>query len=119
MNKVEGLIKDAESLCRKTEKAFNDIQKDCWDGEDTATLLKSIKFFKAILIAKNNIVDLSEVWHDLSEPAYKDGYVLLCHHSKFIESVSSGQVVWGGNIFPNAKYAYLDDLIPKVEECRT
>ena len=116
MDRVEGLIKEAEGLCRKTEKAFKDIQKDCWDGEDTATLLKSIKFFKAILIAKNNIVDLSEVWHDLSEPAYKGGYVLLCDHPKFIETVEPGQVIWGGKICPNAKYAFFYDLIPKVED---
>ena len=124
---MKELIEEAEKLYKQIDKAQVHLinarlQKD-EEGKKSAisemetAMCNVMQMLKYFIERKDNIVDLSEVWHDLSEPAYKGGYVLLCDHPKFIETVEPGQVIWGGKICPNAKYAFYYDLIPKVEDC--
>ena len=123
---MKELINMAEELCKQIDKAqvhlvdarlHNDRKGKKSAITEMETAMDNVSLLlKCLIKRKDNIVDLSEVWHDLSEPAYKGGYVLLCDHPKFIETVEPGQVVWGGKICPNAKYAFYYDLIPKVED---
>ena len=123
---MKELINMAEELCKQIDKAqvhlinarlHNDRKGKKSAISEMETAMDNVSLLlKCLIKRKDNIVDLSEVWHDLSEPAYKGGYVLLCDHPKFIETVEPGQVIWGGKICPNAKYAFYYDLIPKVED---
>ena len=123
---MKELINVAEELCKQIDKAqvhlinarlHNDRKGKKSAITEMETAMDNVSLLlKCLIKRKDNIVDLSEVWHDLSEPAYKGGYVLLCNHPKFIETVEPGQVIWGGKICPNAKYAFYYDLIPKVED---
>ena len=123
---MKELINVAEELCKQIDKAqvhlinarlHNDRKGKKSAITEMETAMDNVSLLlKCLIKRKDNIVDLSEVWHDLSEPAYKGGYVLLCDHPKFIETVEPGQVIWGGKICPNAKYAFFYDLIPKVED---
>ena len=123
---MKELINMAEELCKQIDKAqvhlinarlHNDRKGKKSAITEMETAMDNVSLLlKCLIKRKDNIVDLSEVWHDLSEPAYKGGYVLLCDHPKFIETVEPGQVIWGGKICPNAKYAFYYDLIPKVED---
>ena len=123
---MKELINVAEELCKQIDKAqvhlidarlHNDRKGKKSAITEMETAMDNVSLLvKCLIKRKDNIVDLSEVWHDLSEPAYKGGYVLLCDHPKFIETVEPGQVIWGGKICPNAKYAFYYDLIPKVED---
>ena len=123
---MKELINMAEELCKQIDRAqvhlvdarlHNDRKGKKSAITEMETAMDNVSLLlKCLIKRKDNIVDLSEVWHDLSEPAYKGGYILLCDHPKFIETVEPGQVVWGGKICPNAKYAYYYDLIPKVED---
>ena len=123
---MKELIEEAESLYKQIDKAqvhlinarlHNDRKGKKSAISEMETAMDNVSLLlKCLIKRKDNIVDLSEVWHDLSEPANKGGYVLLCDHPKFIETVEPGQVIWGGKICPNAKYAFFYDLIPKVED---
>ena len=123
---MKELINMAEELCKQIDKAqvhlvdarlHNDRKGKKSAITEMETAMDNVSLLlKCLIKRKDNIVDLSEVWHDLSEPAYKGGYVLLCDHPKFIETVEPGQVIWGGKICPNAKYAFYYDLIPKIED---
>ena len=120
MNK---LIEEAENLYKQIGKAQVHLinarlQKD-EEGKKSAisemetTMCNAIQLLTCLVEHKDNIVDLSEVWHNITEPADRNGHVLLSNHPKYIEMASQGQKIWGESICKRAKYAYLKDLLPK------
>ena len=123
MNK---LIKEAEELYKQIDKAqvylINARLNDDEEGKKSAisemetAMCNAMQLLKCLIERKDNIVDLSEVWHDITEPADRNGYVLLANHPKFIDMASQGQKIWGYSTCKGAKYAYLEDLLPKGGE---
>lgn len=123
MNK---LIEEAENLYKQIDKAqvhlINARLKKDEEGKKSAisemetAMCNASQFLKCIIDRKDNIVDLSEVWHNITEPADRNGHVLLSNHPKYIEMASQGQKIWGESICKRAKYAYLKDLLPKGGE---
>ncbi len=123
MNK---LIEEAESLYKQIDKAqvhlINARLNNDDEGEKSAisemetAMCNAMQLLKCLIERKDNIVDLSEVWHDITEPADRNGHVLLSNHPKYIEMASQGQKIWGESICKGAKYAYLKDLLPKGGE---
>lgn len=123
---MEELIKEVKWLYFQIENTQEKLVKSRLrneeDNKHTALIeletemCATLQLLKCILERKDNIVDLGEVWHDITEPAERNGYVLLSKHSKFIEWAIQGQKIWGENICKGAKYAYLEDLLPKGGE---
>ena len=123
MNK---LIKEAEELYKKIDKAqvhlINARLDNDEEGKKSAisemetAMCNTMQLLKCFIDRKDNIVDLGEVWHDITEPADRNGYVLLANHPKFIDMASQGQKIWGYSTCKGAKYAYLEDLLPKGGE---
>ena len=120
------LIEEAERLRRQIDEAQVHLinarlQKD-EEGKKSAisemetTMCNAIQLLTCLVERKDNIVDLSEVWHNITEPADRNGYVLLANHPKFIDMASQGQKIWGYSTCKGAKYAYLEDLLPKGGE---
>ena len=123
---MEELIKEAEGLYWKIDKVVWNLIATR-ENNDKEGKIKAIsemetamcdtqQFLKCLIERKDNIVDLSEVWHDITEPADRNGHVLLSNHPKYIEMASQGQKIWGESICKGAKYAYLKDLLPKGGE---
>ena len=123
MNK---LIKEAERLYKQIDKAqvhlINARLNNDEEGEKSAiyetetAMCSAMQLLKCLIERKDNIIDLGEVWHDITEPADRNGHVLLSNHPKYIEMASQGQKIWGESICKRAKYAYLKDLLPKGGE---
>ena len=125
MTKQE-LIKEAERLYKQIDEIQLDLikshldesegQKEKATDEMETAMCAVFQFLKCIIERKDNIVDLSEVWHNITEPADRNGYVLLANHPKFIDMASQAQKIWGYSTCKGAKYAYLEDLLPKGGE---
>lgn len=123
---MEELIKEAERLYKQIDKIQLDLIKFRLDvceeqkwkaiSEMETIMCDVFQFLKCLIDRKDNIVDLGEVWHDITEPTERKGYVLLCKHPKFIEKAIQGQKIWGEDICKGAKYAYLEELFPKGGE---
>ena len=123
---MEELIKEAEELYKNIDVTQSHLIKARLDKDRIREHLELIgletivfdvkQLLKCIIERKGNIVDLGEVWHDITEPADRNGHVLLSNHPKYIEMASQGQKIWGENICKRAKYAYLKDLLPKGGE---
>ena len=120
------LIEEAESLYKQIDKAqvhlVNARLNNDEEGKKSAisemetAMCNAMQLLKCLIERKDNIVDLSEVWHNITEPADRNGYVLLANHPKFIDMASQGQKIWGYSTCKGAKYAYLEDLLPKGGE---
>ena len=123
---MEELIKEAEKLYKDIDETQSHLIKARLNKDKIREHLELIgletivfdvkQLLKCIIDRKDNIVDLSEVWHDITEPADRNGYVLLANHPKFIDMASQGQKIWGYSTCKGAKYAYLEDLLPKGGE---
>ena len=120
---MKELIEEAESLYKQIDKAQvhlinarlnnNEEGKKSAISEMETAICNAMQLLKCFIERKDNIVDLSEVWHDITEPAERNGYILLANHPKFIDMVIQGQKIWGYSTCKGAKYAYLEYLLPK------
>lgn len=123
---MKELIKEAESLYKQIDKSqvhlINARRNNDEEGKKSAisemetAMCNAMQLLKCFIDSKDNIVDLREVWHNITEPADRNGHVLLSNHPKYIEMASQGQKIWGESICKRAKYAYLKDLLPKGGE---
>lgn len=123
---MKELINVAEELCKQIDKAqvhlINARLSNDEEGKKSAisemetAMCNTMQLLKCFIEHKDNLVDLSEVWHNITEPADRNGHVLLSNHPKYIEMASQGQKIWGESICKGAKYAYLKDLLPKGGE---
>ena len=127
---MKELIKEAERLYWQIDKVIwnliatrenNDEEgkKKAVSDMETA-MCGTQQFLKCIIDHKDNIVDLSEVWHDITEEP-KLGYWFVGQigetaYDTFISSIEGERMRnWfdGCNI---KRWAYLDDLLPKGGE---
>ena len=113
MNK---LIKVAEELSKQIDELQRKLASNLSD-DDNGTLLRTESFMLNIINHKDNIVDLREVWHDITEEPKLDSWFLgqigKRSYDTYISAIEGKKMIeWfdGCNI---KRWAYIDDLLPK------
>ena len=124
------LIKEAENLYEKIDNAqvhlinarLNNDEEDKKSAisEMETAMCNAMQLLKCFIDRKDNIVDLSEVWHDITEEpqigAWFVGQIGETAYDTFISSIQEKRMSnWlaGCNI---NRWAYIDDLLPKGGE---
>ena len=127
---MEELIKEAERLYQQIDKIQLDLIKSRLDesegqkakatDEMETAMCAVFQFLKCILERKDNIVDLSEIWHDITEEpklgAWLVGQIGETAYDTFISAIEGKRMSeWfdGCNI---KRWAYIKDLLPKGGE---
>ena len=127
---MKELIEEAESLYKQIDKAQVHLinarlQKD-EEGKKSAisemetAMCDVSRLLKCLIDRKDNIVDLSEIWHDITEEpklgAWFVGQIGETAYDTFISAIQGKRMSnWfeGCNI---QRWAYIDDLLPKGGE---
>ena len=123
MNK---LIEVAEELYKQIDKAqvhlINARLSNDEEGKESAisemetAMCNAMQLLKCFIDRKDNIVDLSEVWHNTDEES-KDGWIVL--QNKYdeydifvgeLETILPKEWFYTNNI---GRWAYVKDLLPK------
>lgn len=121
------LIKDAEKLYEKIDKAqvhlinarLNNDEEDKKSAisEIETAMCNAMQLLKCFIDRKDNIVDLSKVWHYITEEpkigAWFVGQIGETAYDTFISSIQGKRMSnWlaGCNI---KRWSYIDDLLPK------
>ena len=123
MNK---LIEEAERLYKKIDKAqvhlvnarLNNDEEDKKSAisEMETAMCNTMQLLKCFIDRKDNIVDLSEVWHNIDEEA-KVGWIIgqnkYDEYDIFVgelETILPKEWLYTNNI---GRWAYVKDLLPK------
>ena len=127
---MKELINVAEELYKQIDKAQMHLinarlQKD-EEGKKSAipemetAMCNASQLLKCFIDRKDNIVDLSEIWHDITEEpklgAWLVGQIGETAYDTFISAIEGkrmSELFDGYNI---KRWAYLDDLLPKGGE---
>ena len=124
---MKELIKEAEKLYEKIDNAqvhlinarLNNDEEDKKSAisEMETAMCNAMQLLKCFIDRKDNIVDLSEVWHDITEEpqigAWFVGQIGETAYDTFISSIQEKRMsnwIAGCNI---KRWAYIDDLLPK------
>ena len=124
------LIKEAEELYKHIDKAqvhlINARLKNDEEGKKSAisemetAVCNAMQLLKCFIDRKDNIVDLSEVLHDITEEpqigAWFVGQIGQTAYDTFISSIQGKRM---SNLFDGCnikRWAYIDDLLPKGGE---
>lgn len=124
---MKELIKEAESLYKQIDNAqvhlVNARLNNDEEGKKSAisemetAMCNTMQLLKCFIEHKDNLVDLSEVWHDITkEPkigAWFVGQIGETAYDTFISSIQGKRMSnWlaGCNI---KRWSYIDDLLPK------
>ena len=127
---MKELIEEAERLYKKIDKAQvhlinarlnNDEEgKKLAISEMETAMCDVSRLLKCFIERKDNIVDLSEVWHDITEEPKLDSWFLgqigKRSYDTYISAIEGKKMIeWfdGCNI---KRWAYIDDLLPKGGE---
>ena len=128
--KMKILIEEADRLRRQIDKAQVHLinarlQKD-EEGKKSAisemetTMCNAIQLLTCLVERKDNIVDLGEVWHDITEEPKLNSWFLgqigKRSYDTYISAIEGKRMrEWfdGCNI---KRWAYIDDLLPKGGE---
>ena len=121
------LIKEAEKQYKQIDKAqvhlINARLNNDEEGNKSAisemetAMCNAMQLLKCFIDRKDNIVDLSKVWHDITEEpkigAWFVGQIGETAYNTFISSIQGKRMSnWlaGCNI---KRWSYIDDLLPK------
>ena len=127
---MEELIKETEKLYKQIDKAqvhlINARINNDKEGKKSAisemetAMCNTMQLLKCFIERKDNIVDLSKVWHDITEEPKLDswfiGQIGEAAYDTFIAHLQGKRMrEWfdGCNF---KRWAYLDDLLPKGGE---
>ena len=133
---MKELIEEAEKLHKQIDKAqvhlinarLNNDEEDKKSAisEMETAMCNAMQLLKCFIERKDNIVDLSEVWHDTTEKPDGgkvvlidtcDGYIARTLASRSDEKwrCLAGIEKWRSfvDIYIVKRWAYLDDLLPK------
>ena len=109
INVAERLYKQLDDLREKLAPNLN--------SDDNQILLRAECFMLNVIKRKDNIVDLSEVWHDINiVPSNNKGIIYLTKKGKIgvIKAIKSDKWDWYvADKYSIIKWAYIDDLLPK------
>ena len=123
---MKGLIKEAEEIYNQIDKAQvhlinarlnnDDEGKKSAISEMETAMCNTMRLLKCFIERKDNIVDLSEVWHNIDEES-KPGWIIMQNkYDEFdfiiMELECTLQKSW---FYTNTigRWAYLSDLLPK------
>ena len=124
------MIEEAENLYKQIDKAQVHLinarlQKD-EKGKESAisemetAMCNAMQLLKCFIDRKDNIVDLSEVWHDINiVPSNNKGIIYLTKKGKIgvIKAIKSNNWDWYvADKYSIIKWAYVDDLLPEGGE---
>ena len=121
------LIKEAEKLYEKIDNAqvhlinarLNNDEEDKKSAisEMETVMCHAMQLLKCFIDRKDNIVDMSDVWHDITEEpkigAWFVGQIGETAYDTFISSIQGKRMsnwIAGCNI---KRWSYIDDLLPK------
>ena len=124
---MKELIKEAEKLYKQIDKAqvhlINARRNNDEEGKKSAisemetVMCNAMQLLKCFIEHKDNLVDLSEVWNDITEEPKIDawfvGQIGENAYDTFISSIQGKRMSnWlaGCNI---KRWSYIDDLLPK------
>ena len=124
---MKELIKEAESLYKQIDNAqvhlVNARLNNDEEGKKSAisemetAMCNTMQLLKCFIERKDNIVDLSEIWHDITEEpklvAWLVGQIGETAYDTFISAIQGKRMSnWfeGCNI---KRWAYINDLLPK------
>ena len=124
---MKELIKVAEELYKQIGKAqvhlINARLNNDEEGKKSAisemetAMCNASQLLKCFIDRKDNIVDLSEVWHDINiVPSNNKCIIYLTKKGKIgvIKAIKSTNWDWYvADKYSIIKWAYLDDLLPK------
>ena len=127
---MKELVKVAEELYNQIDKAqvhlINARMNNDEEGKKSAiskmetAMCNAMQLLKCFIDRKDNIVDLSEIWHDITEEpklgAWFVGQIGETAYDTFISAIQGKRMSnWfeGCNI---QRWAYIDDLLPKGGE---
>ena len=124
MNK---LIEEAENLYKQIDKAqvhlINARLNNDEEGKKSAisemetAMCNAMQLLKCFIERKDNIVDLSEVWHDINiVPSNNKGIIYLTKKGKIgvIKAIKSNNWDWYvADKYSIIKWVYVDDLLLK------
>lgn len=120
---MEELIKEAEKLYKQIDKIQLDLLKSRLDVceekkwsdiyEMETAMCAVFQFLKCIIDRKDNIVDLGEVWHEISEPFRKSDMIIYGNNRmQYLHFADEGECL-NDERNRNYKYAYVEDLLSK------
>ena len=121
------LIEEAENLYKQIDKAqvhlinarlSNDEEgKKAAFSEMETSMCNAMQLLKCFIERKDNIVDLSEVWHDINiVPSNNKCIIYLTKKGKIgvIKAIKSNKWDWYvADKYSIIKWTYIDDLLPK------
>ena len=124
------MIKEAEKLYKQIDKAqvhlINARLNNDEEGKKSAILemetamCNAMQLLKCFIDRKDNIVDLSEVWHDITdEPKIGDYFVAQIgetNYEIFFSVLQGKRLSEWFDCFNIKRWAYIYDLLPKGGE---
>ena len=124
---MKELINAAEKLYKQIDKTqvhlinarLNDDEesKKSAISEMETAMCNAMQLLKCFIDRKDNIVDLSEVWHDINiVPSNNKGIIYLTKKGKIgvIKAIKSDKWDWYvADKYSIIKWAYVDDILPK------
>ena len=127
---MKELIKEAENLYKQIDRAQvhlisarlnnDDEGKKSAISEMETAMCNASQLLKCFIDRKDNIVDLSEVWHDINiVPSNNKCIIYLTKKGKIgvIKAIKSNNWDWYvSDKYSIIKWAYLKDLLPKGGE---
>ena len=123
---MKELIEEAEELYKQIDKAqvhlINARLQSDEEGKKSAisemetAMCNAMQLLKCFIERKDNIVDLGEVWHDVSHKPKRNKFFVFNEFSgwnivKWLEGYKAWRLFV--KISNMNKWAYLDDLFPK------
>ena len=116
---MKELINGAENIRAKLLEVMLNIPYD-FEPDYTIAITQAADFLKKLIERKDNIVDVGEVWHDITEEPKLDSWFLgqigKRSYDTYISAIEGKKMIeWfdGCNI---KRWAYIDDLLPKGGE---
>ena len=126
---MKELIEEAERLCKQIDRAQVHLVNARLDNDEEGkksaisemetAMCNAMQLLKCFIDRKDNIVDLSEVWHDTDEEP-KEGWIIGQNkYDEFdifvmeLECILPKEWFYTNNI---GRWAYVKDLLPKGGE---